>query len=130
MKTAKTNTTKDLTEGLLDLAQRCERRYEKAKADLLEAVQTNPAEALAWHGEEMAKVQEPHERTMHTAAMLKEHAPHEVLADIQQEVEQGIERFFGGNSTSQFQNAVARARTEGLVALKRDLDSLAREYKA
>ena len=78
----------------------------------------------------MAKVQEPHERTMHVAALLKEHAPHEVLADVRQEVEQGIERFFGGNSTSQFQNAVARARTEGLVALRRDLDSLARQYKA
>ncbi|MBM4018444.1 MAG: hypothetical protein FJ288_08995 [Planctomycetes bacterium] len=127
---AKQTTKTTLAEELLALAQRHERRYTKAKADLLEAVQTNPAEALAWHGEEMAKVQEPHERTMHVAALLKEHAPHEVLADIQQEVERGIERFFGGNSTSQFQNAVARARTEGLVALKRDLDGLARQYKA
>ena len=127
---AKQTTKTTLAEELLALAQRHERRYTKAKADLLEAVQTNPAEALAWHGEEMAKVQEPHERTMHVAALLKEHAPREVLADIQQEVERGIERFFGGNSTSQFQNAVARARTEGLVALRRDLDSLAREYKA
>jgi uncharacterized protein YhaN len=127
---AKQTTKTTLAEELLALAQRLERRYTKAKADLLEAVQTNPAEAVAWHGEEMAKVQEPHERLMHVAALLKEHAPEAVLGDLQQEVERGIERFFGGNSTSQFQNAVARARTEGLVALKRDLDSLAREYKA
>jgi hypothetical protein len=127
---AKPTTKTTLADELLALAQRHEHRYTKAKADLLDAVQTNPAEALAWRGEEMAKVQESHERLMHVAALLKEHAPEAVLDDLQQEVERGIERFFGGNSTSQFQNAVARARTEGLVALKRDLDSLAHEYNA
>ena len=126
MKTAKTNTTKDLTEELLALAQRLERRYEKAKADLLEAVQTNPAEALAWHGEDMAKAQEPHEQMLRAVEGLKDNTPQAVLAYYLQEVERGIERFFGSNSTSQFSNAVARARTEGLVALGRDLASLAR----
>jgi len=124
-----TQTTKTtLTEELLALAQRAERRYTQAKADFLKAVQTNPAEAVAWHGEEMAKAQEPHERMMHVAAFLKDETPETVLREVQDGVEQCIEGFFGGQSTSQFQNAVARARTEGLVALKRDLDALARQY--
>jgi len=126
-----TQTTKTtLTEELLALAQRAERRYTKAKADFLEAVRTNPAEAVAWHGEEMAKAQEPHERLMHVAAFLKDETPETVLREVQDGIVQCIEGFFGGQSTSPFQNAVARARTEGLVALKRDLDSLARQYNA
>ena len=125
---AKQTTKTTLTEELLALAQYLERGYTKAKADLMDAVQTNPAEAVAWHGDEMAKAQEPHERMMHVAAFLKDETPEAVLRDLQNEVARRIESFFGSQSTSQFQNAVARARTEGLVALKRDLDSLARKY--
>ena len=125
---AKPTTKATLTEELLALAQRAQRRYTKAKADFLEAVRTNPAEAVAWHGEEMAKAQEPYERLLHVAAFLKDETPETVLREIRDGIAQCIEGFFGGQSTSAFQNAVARARTEGLVALQRDLDALARQY--
>jgi hypothetical protein len=103
---AKQTTKTTLSEELLGLAERLQRRYAKAKA------------------------QEPHERLMHVAAFLKDEMPETVLRELQDGVEQCIEGFFGGQSTSPFQNAVARARTEGLVALKRDLDSLDRQYGA
>ena len=118
-----------LAEELLALADRLQQRYTKAKTLFLEAVQMNPADGVAWHGEEMAKVQEPHERLMHILAYMKDQTPEAALRDIIDEVDRRIEGFFGSQSTSLFQNAVERARTEGLVALKRDLDFLARKYK-
>jgi hypothetical protein len=126
-----TKTTKmTLTEELQALAQRLERRYTQTKADFLESVETNPAEAVAWHGGEMAKVQAPHEQMMHLAAFLKDQTPESALRDILNEIGRNTEHFFGGQSTSAFQNAVARARIEGLLALKRDLQFLADQYNA
>jgi len=117
-----------LREELAGYAQRAARRYEKAKAEFLERLATNPADAITWVGEDMAMAQGDHEVWMQVAAELEQHDPREVLRETIKDVRNRIRRFFGGSSTSQFRNAVERAKAEGHARLADELDNIAAHF--
>jgi len=125
----KTMTDDQIKWTLTHQADVAKRRYEETQTAFLAAVQTNPADAIDWRSDDMAKAQARHEVWAMIERELAEHEPAEVLARNLAECRNRALSFCGGgSSTSAFSNAVARARAAALVREAEQIEGMMKSF--